>query len=148
MLAHLEVFSTLGGVFRVPLLIWGTWGATHIRRVDVGVVAWVISTVPSSSSHSGLRTQEKMKSSVLLKHSFYRPKTPEYCGHQALPVLIISKCFQLGKEWLSTYKAAVVTSTTPVISSSIISSSVPLITPLHVALIVPRATLHGSGVLP
>lgn len=62
---------------------------------------------------------------------------------------MISKSYQCHRELWDTYnKSPIITPTTPVISSSVISSSAPLITPIHVALIVPRATLHGPGELP
>ncbi len=56
MLAHLEVPPTLGGVFRVALLIRGPWRSSHIGRVVV--VAWVVSPVPSSSSYSRLQIRQ------------------------------------------------------------------------------------------
>lgn len=56
MLAHLEVPPTLGGVFRVALLIRGPWRASHIGRVVV--VARVVSPVPSSSSYSRLQISQ------------------------------------------------------------------------------------------
>ncbi len=51
--AHQVILPALGSVFRVPLFLWRAHCRIHISRVSIAVVAWIISPVPPSPSHSG-----------------------------------------------------------------------------------------------
>lgn len=53
LLTHQVILPALGGVFRVPLVLWGAHYWVHIGRVSITVVSWIISSVPASPSHSG-----------------------------------------------------------------------------------------------
>lgn len=52
------VFSALGGVLRVPVLILGVNWYAHVRGITVGIVSLVISPVPAPSSYSKLLQYE------------------------------------------------------------------------------------------
>lgn len=58
---HQVIFPALGGVFRVPLLLWRAHWRIHIGRVSIAAVAWIISPVPTSPSDSGeLRAKQQV----------------------------------------------------------------------------------------
>lgn len=52
-LTHQVVLPALGGVLRVPLLLWGAHLRVHVSWVSVAVVSLIIAPVPPSASHSG-----------------------------------------------------------------------------------------------
>lgn len=59
------ILPALGSVFRVPLLLWRAHWGIHIGRVSIAVVAWIISPVPTSPSHSGeLKSKQKVDSNL------------------------------------------------------------------------------------
>lgn len=77
---HQVILPALGSVFRVPLLLWRAHCRIHISRVSIAVVAWIISPVPPSPSHSGelkSKQQADLNWQSRDKHSFHN-KMEEY----------------------------------------------------------------------
>lgn len=75
------IFPALGGVFRVPLLLWRAHWRIHIGRVSIAAVAWIISPVPTSPSDSG----EKSAASASLCVVALVISRASVCGPSVVP---------------------------------------------------------------